>query len=148
MKKSRFFIFGLLLLAAALSLQHSYAQDYTRKGLPEGAKMRLGKGWISGDITFSPDGSVLAVPCYPGVWLYDVESGTEINLLVGHSEPVSSVAFSPDGNTLAGRSWDNTILLWDVQTGKGTHALVGHTENVGTMAFHLMEPHLPARVGT
>ena len=135
MKKTRLFIFGLLLLAAVLSLQAGFAQDYTRKGLPEGAKMRLGKGWISGDITFSPDGTVLAVPCYPGVWLYDVESGTEINLLVGHTEPVGSVAFSPDGNTLAGRSWDNTILLWDVQTGKGTHALVGHTENVGTMAF-------------
>ena len=97
--------------------------------------MRLGKGWLSGDITFSPDGTVLAVPCYPGVWLYDVATGTEINLLVGHTEPVSSVAFSPDGKILAGGSRDNTILLWDIQTGKAIHALVGHTENVGTMAF-------------
>ncbi len=135
MKKSRLFIFGLLLFAAALSLQHSYAQDYTRKGLPKGAKMRLGKGWISGDVTFSPDGTVLAVPCRTGVWLYDVETGAEINLLFGHTEPVSSVAFSPDGKILAGGSWDNTIRLWDVQTGKAIHTLVGHTENVGTMAF-------------
>ena len=134
MRKSRFIILGSLFVAV-LSLQHSYAQDYTRMGLPEGAKMRLGKGWISGDVTFSADGTVLAVPCRTGVWLYDVETGAAINLLVGHTEPVSSVAFSPDGKILAGGSWDNTIRLWDVQTGKATHALVGHTENVGTMAF-------------
>ena len=134
MNISRLFIIGSLFVAA-LSLQHSYAQDYTRKGLPDGAKMRLGKGWISGDVTFSVDGTVLAVPCRTGVWLYDVETGAEINLLVGHTEPVSSVAFSPYGNTLAGGSWDNTIRLWDVQTGEITHTLVGHTENVGTIVF-------------
>ena len=134
MRNSRLFILGLWFVIA-LSTQDGNAQDYTRKGLPEGAKMRIGKGWISGDVTFSADGTVLAVPCRTGVWLYDVETGAEINLLVGHTEPVSSVAFSPDGKILAGGSWDNTIRLWDVQTGKGTHALTGHTENVGTMAF-------------
>ena len=29
-----------------------------------------------------------------------------------------SVCFSPDGNTLASGSWDNSIRLWDVKTGK------------------------------
>jgi len=34
--------------------------------------------------------------------------------LSGHSDYVSSVAFAPDGNTLASGSYDNTIILWDL----------------------------------
>lgn len=29
-----------------------------------------------------------------------------------------SVAFSPDGSTLANGSWDETIKVWDVKTGE------------------------------
>ncbi len=32
--------------------------------------------------------------------------------------PVASVAFSPDGKTLASGSFDKSIKLWDVATGK------------------------------
>ena len=32
----------------------------------------------------------------------------------GHTGRVNSVAFSPDGTTLASGSWDETVLLWDV----------------------------------
>ena len=134
MRRFRFFILGFLFVAA-LCLQHSFAQDYTRWGLPDGAKARLGKGWISGDIMFSPDGTVLAVPCYPGVWLYDVETGAEINLLVGHTEPVGSVAFSPDGTKFASGSWDRTVRLWDVLTWKATHTLAGHTDRIDAVVF-------------
>jgi WD40 repeat protein len=34
--------------------------------------------------------------------------------LQGHSDAVGSVAFSPDGKTLASGSGDGTIFLWDV----------------------------------
>jgi WD40 repeat protein len=35
-----------------------------------------------------------------------------------HTQRVTSVAFSPDGKTLASGSGDGTIKLWDVATGK------------------------------
>src|SRR5262245_15216978 len=38
--------------------------------------------------------------------------------LSGHTKRVMSVAFSPDGTTLASVSWDTTIKLWDVKLGK------------------------------
>ena len=38
--------------------------------------------------------------------------------LKGHTGPVFSVAFSPDGKTLATESEDQRIRLWDVKTGK------------------------------
>ncbi len=58
MKKS--YLFNLTLLwVFVLSVQASLAQDYTRWGLPEGAKARLGKGGI-GDVVYSPDGRTLA----------------------------------------------------------------------------------------
>jgi WD40 repeat protein len=37
--------------------------------------------------------------------------------LKGHMAAVLSVAYSPDGKTLASESQDGTIKLWDVQTG-------------------------------
>ncbi len=45
--------------------------------------------------------------------LRDVESGQVLTTLQGHTSGVSSVAFAPDGHTLASTSFDNTIKQWD-----------------------------------
>jgi RNA polymerase sigma factor (sigma-70 family) len=57
------------------------------------------------------------------------------NTLNGHSSQVWSVAYSPDGKTLASGSNDNTIKLWDIAMGKERASLKGHTGTVYSVAF-------------
>ena len=101
------------------------AQDSPQWHLPEGAKARLGKGRIS-EIAYSPDSTRLAVASGIGIWIYDAETGEELDLLSGHTSSVYSVSFSPDGNTLASGSLDKTVRLWDANTGRHIRTLTGH----------------------
>ncbi|MDE0687471.1 MAG: hypothetical protein OXI61_04825 [Candidatus Poribacteria bacterium] len=129
-------IFCLFLLAVSLFtvLPHTATADITKWNLPEGAVARLGKGSID-DVTYSPDGKLLAVASLIGIWLYDAHSGQELNLITGHTDGVYSVSFSPDGKTIASGSWDNTIRLWDVQTGVEKQRLTEHTDDVFNVVF-------------
>jgi WD40 repeat protein len=58
------------------------------------------------------------------------------SFLRGHTDSVNSVAFSPDGQTLASGSDDNTVILWDVAIRQPLgQPLVGHTDSVSSVAF-------------
>jgi transducin (beta)-like 1 len=49
------------------------------------------------------------------VRLWDVERGLCIHTLTKHTEPVYSVAFSPDGKYLASGSFDKCVHIWSTQ---------------------------------
>jgi WD40 repeat protein len=61
--------------------------------------------------------------------------GVNEHRLEGHSNSVSSVAFSPDRKTLASASDDNTIKLWNLQSQKPIATLAGHSNWVSSVAF-------------
>ena len=59
----------------------------------------------------------------------------ELKTLKGHEDSVFSVAFSPDGKTLATGSVDHTVKLWDVSARQELATLKGHENVVRSVAF-------------
>ena len=88
--------------------------------------MRYSRLWV---------GLVIACP----LWVSGVlAQGAKKPVLIpcmGHADKVASVAFSPDGKTLASGSFDGTIIRWDTVTGEQKQSLRGHTGSVNSVAF-------------
>ncbi|WP_433714488.1 WD40 repeat domain-containing serine/threonine protein kinase [Nocardia sp. CA-084685] len=61
---------------------------------------------------------------------------TVLTVLTGHTGPVLSVAFSPDGTLLATGSWDTTVRIWDTRTHQPVEQpLTDHDDQVYSVAF-------------
>jgi WD40 repeat protein len=55
--------------------------------------------------------------------------------LRGHTERLTSVAMSADGNRIVTGSWDNTARIWERQSGQQLQVLRGHTNWVTAVAI-------------
>ncbi len=84
--------------------------------------------------SFSPDGSVLAVPSGKSLRLYDVPSWTLLHTLDAHTEGVWRASFSPDGTRVVTTADDGMAIVWDVATGDELGRLEGHSGGV----FHAL----------
>ncbi len=86
-------------------------------------------------IAVSPDGATIATTGLT-IKLWDIATGREKTpSLTGHGGAIESVAFSPDGTTLATGSSDRTVKLWDLATRRERMTLEGHTTYVQSVAF-------------
>jgi WD40 repeat protein len=56
-------------------------------------------------------------------------------LLNGHSDFVTSIAFSPDGKHIVSGSRDKSVRVWDALTGGKLNELKGHTDVITSVAF-------------
>ena len=56
-------------------------------------------------------------------------------VLVGHTAPVFSAGFSPDGEKVVSASRDNTVRIWSAVTGECEQTLAGHTDDVRSASF-------------
>ena len=93
--------------------------------------MVLGRNGRAGAVDYprdewelGPPRAVLSGQQNPGhrygrtVDLYDVATGNKRASLHGHRGGISSLAFSPDGKTLASGSGDRTVRVWDLASGQ------------------------------
>ena len=67
--------------------------------------------------------------------LWNAANGKLIDSLVGHTNAVSFIQFSPDGKKIITASDDRTAKIWDAATGKLLVDLGGHTFNIRDALF-------------
>jgi WD40 repeat protein len=101
--------------------------------------------WVLG-VAFSPDGQWVASGgcanddpyyCIKGrIGLWSVQARRPITPLLGHTDWVIAIAFSPNSQLLASASADGTIILWDMQSRHARGApLKGHSGRITEIAF-------------
>ncbi|VDM57004.1 unnamed protein product [Angiostrongylus costaricensis] len=71
-----------------------------------------------------------APPAQPGLANYCF-----LMTLIGHTQTVTSLKFSPCGVYLASASVDATIYMWSVKYGKLTQTLNGHKNSINDIAW-------------
>jgi WD40 repeat protein len=95
-------------------------------------------------VKFSPDGTLLAAAKEDStVRIWDVASGQEQRVLVGHTDVsenlhyngISNLSFSPDGERLATAGEDGLVKIWDVETGEELSSLSAHPDGRAALSI-------------
>ncbi|KAF8891372.1 WD40-repeat-containing domain protein [Infundibulicybe gibba] len=69
------------------------------------------------------------------VRIWDIVTGHNKWILVGHTQKVYSVVLDPTRNQACSGSMDGTVRVWNLQTGQCQHTLTGHTSLVGLLGL-------------
>jgi WD40 repeat protein len=106
------------------------AQPLSSPAIPAQPRMPAGNAVLA-----TVAGTIIPVP--PKLQVVPARAPTWkcVHTLIGHSNAVTSVAFSPDGQTLASGSEDKTIEMWKLDAGKRWYTLTGHSDWVTCVAF-------------
>jgi predicted NACHT family NTPase len=101
-------------------------------GAPSRRRLLQGVGVGVGMATV---GGLATLEFQPGRLFWRLLYDQSIRTFAGHTDWVSSVAFSPDGQSALSGSGDKTLKLWDIATGNELRSVAGHTNDVHSVAF-------------
>jgi len=90
-------------------------------------KYNYGSGYYTQALTFSPEGTRVALASGPRVDIWDMTTETISVACQGHQGFVKLLRFSPNGNYLAACSSDKTIYVWNATSGELIETIKGHT---------------------
>jgi WD40 repeat protein len=85
-------------------------------------------------VSVSPNGGQVAVGLSSGIVFYHVDSLLR-EYFIQTGSWVRSLAYSPDGQTLAAGLFDGTARIWRISDGSLVHTFEGHTGWVRSIAF-------------
>ncbi|WP_197532289.1 WD40 repeat domain-containing protein [Symmachiella macrocystis] len=88
-----------------------------------------GGGWLS------PDNSLLVIHRLNELHAIDPVNGKLVNKFIGHTNSISGVAFSDDGQLIASAGDDRTLRIWDVPNNELLHTIPAHNHPLNTVAF-------------
>lgn len=110
-----------------------------------GVRKGLHRGWMRKsmdaqagvrDVVFSPSGIYfLTAHADHTIRLWGTKIGGCTKVLKGHTNLVSSVRFSVNGQEAASGGDDRIVRIWDLNSGKNVLTLKGHTESVSVVAY-------------
>ena len=71
------------------------------------------------------------------LYVWSLRTGQLVDILNGHTGPISSLCFSPSGGAmLVSGSWDHTVRTWDIFEKKGSVDTLTHPSEVLAVDFH------------
>jgi WD40 repeat protein len=99
--------------------------------------LELGRPPEYSAVALAPDGKTLAAQFGKSdIKLWDVTSGREKLTLKGRERTVRSLAFAPDGQTLAsGSEGAGDLILWDISSGRAMKTIESGQIEVRSLAF-------------
>ncbi len=118
-------------------------QETKRFAFPQDG-MAAGSALLGG-LAFAPDGSSLAAvgflrtlgPPQDGIIkLWDLTGSERVYSFDSQKKPITNVAFSPDGRSLATGGLAGELILWEVSSGRRRHAFAGQEGQISpSLAF-------------
>jgi WD40 repeat protein len=129
---------GTRLAASALPIRKTFGDPFRSVGMSTigevtiwdvqaGREIRSFKNLPSyvASLALSPDGERIAWGNNKDVEVWSVTNGQRETVCRGHTEGISRVIFTTDGERLVSASGDRTVRIWDPHTGQETLMLTG-----------------------